>query len=168
VETTASPADKDTLVKPRLPLAVVILAAALAGGGCEPHRHTPTAGACAPDPAPIAGQQVRGCLSAADQAGDGTSVTVTDVDIHNGPGWIVLHTDDGGEPGPRISVVPIRQGRSTQVSIPVTSRMTTGNYWPMLHVDAGIPGTYEFPAGPDVPVVDSQGMVMKLIHVTVR
>ena len=46
--------------------------------------------------------------------------------------------------------------------------MTTGNYWPMLHVDAGIEGTYEFPAGPDVPVVDSQGMVMKLIHVTLH
>ena len=38
----------------------------------------------------------------------------------------------------------------------------------MLHLDAGIEGAYEFPAGPDVPVVNSQGMVMKLIRVTVR
>lgn len=156
-------------MKPRRPLAVVALAAALASGGsCEHHRHTQAAGACAPDPTPIAGQQVRGCLSAADQISDGTSVTVADVDIHNGHGWIVLHTDDGGEPGPRIGVVSVRQGRSTQVSVPVTGRMTTGNYWPMLHVDAGVEGAYEFPAGPDEPVVDSQGMVMKLIHVTVR
>jgi hypothetical protein len=38
----------------------------------------------------------------------------------------------------------------------------------MLHLDAGTPGVYEFPDGPDVPVIDSQGMVMKRIQVTVR
>jgi hypothetical protein len=38
----------------------------------------------------------------------------------------------------------------------------------MPHLDAGAPAAYECPTGPDVPVVDSQGMVMKRIHITVR
>jgi hypothetical protein len=155
-------------VKPRLPLAVTVLAAALIGSAsCQHLTHTP-APACDPEPTHTAGQQVRGCLSATDQTSDGASVTVAAVEIRDAAGWIVLHTNDNGEPGPRIGLVPIRQGRSAQVTVPVTGRLTTGDYWPMLHLDAGVKGVYEFPAGPDVPVVDSQGMVMKLIHITVR
>jgi len=147
---------------------VTALAAALTStASCQHLRHIP-APACEPEHTHTAGQQVRGCLSAADQTSDGTSVTVAAVEIHDAAGWIVLHTDDNGEPGPRIGLAPVRQGRSTQVTIPASSRLATGIYWPMLHLDAGVKGVYEFPAGPDVPVVDSQGMVMKLIHITVR
>jgi hypothetical protein len=117
---------------------------------------------------PIAGQQIRGCLSATDQTSDGTTVTVDEVDILGAPGWIVLHTDDNGEPGPRNGVIAVRQGRSRHIRVPATEPLTTGTYWPMLHLDAGILDTYEFPHGPDVPVIDFQGIVMKRIHVTVR
>lgn len=133
-----------------------------------PHPQTPHPSSCTPEPVGVGGQQVRGCLTAADQISDGTGVTVAGVDIRGAPGWIVLHPNDGGEPGPRLGVAPVRQGRSTQVIVPATRRLTTGDYWPMLHLDAGITGVYQFPAGPDVPVVDTQGMVMKRIHVTVR
>jgi hypothetical protein len=162
------------LVKLRLPFAVVILVAVLAGGpGCETSgsthaKHLAVAGTCVADPTPIGGQLVRGCLTAADQIIDGTSVTVTSVEIRGASGWIVLHTNEAGEPGPRIGLVRVQQGRSTNVLVPAARRLTTAFYWPMLHIDAGRQGVYEFPIGPDVPVVDSQGMVMKLIHVTVR
>jgi hypothetical protein len=161
-------------VKLRLLSAVVILVVVLAGGpGCETPgsthaKHVPVAGTCVTDPTPIGGQLVRGCLTAADQVIDGTSVTVAGVEIRGASGWIVLHTDEAGEPGPRIGLVHVQQGRSTNIMIPAARRLTTAIYWPMLHIDAGRQGDYEFPIGPDVPVVDSQGMVMKLIHVTVR
>jgi hypothetical protein len=164
---------KDTSVTPGPPLRIALLAVAILGAAitgaasCQGlHRHA--ADPCRPELMPLAGQQVRGCLTAVDQHSDGTSVTVSTVEIRGAPGWIVLHTDDGGEPGPRIGLVHIPQGRSTEVTIPAHERLATGSYWPMLHLDAGAVDAYEFPTGPDVPVVDSQGMVMKHIHITVH
>jgi len=49
--------------------------------------------------------------------------------------------------------------------------LTTGAWpcWSVLHLAAGAaPDVYEFGTGPDVSVVDSQTMVMKRIHLTVR
>ena len=40
-----------------------------------------------------------------------------------------------------------------------------GKLWPMLHIDAGKIGTYEFP-GPDAPVVVDGNIVMKQISIT--
>jgi LPXTG-motif cell wall-anchored protein len=40
-----------------------------------------------------------------------------------------------------------------------------GKLWPMLHIDAGTIGTYEFP-GPDAPVVVDGNIIMKQITVT--
>jgi hypothetical protein len=151
-------------VRPRLTLAVVSLVAVLAGlAGCQD-----PAPSCDPNPSRLNGQPVYGCLDAVDQTSDGTSATVAAVDIRGASGWIILHVNDGGEPGARAGLIQIRQGLSTNVVVPAFGRLVTGDYWPMLHLDAGVLGSYDFPHGPDVPVVDSQGIVMKLIHVTVR
>ncbi len=40
-----------------------------------------------------------------------------------------------------------------------------GKLWPMLHIDAGTVGTYEFP-GADAPVMANGAIVMKQISVT--
>src|SRR5690242_11770067 len=104
-----------------------------------------TGAACHPDLTPVTGQQVRGCLTAADQHSPGASITVTTVDIRGATGWVVLHTDDHGEPGPRIGLIHIPEGRSTRVTVPADLQLTTGDYWPMLHLDAGTVDVYEFP-----------------------
>ena len=113
-----------------------------------------------------------GTLTAADQSSDGKSVVVASVDLQAGTqgGWIALHTDVGGKPGPVKYQVAVPAGMSTNVMIPTPGGITTGAYWPMLHVDDHVIGTYEFPqvSGADLPVTAGGMPVMKKITVTVK
>ena len=65
-----------------------------------------------------------------------------------------------------ISHAAIPAGDSSNVAVTLDTPSPTGAYWPMLHLDAGTIGTYEFP-GPDVPVKSGADIVMKKITVTV-
>ena len=113
-----------------------------------------------------------GTLTAVDQSSDGKSVVVASVDLQAGTqgGWIALHTDVGGKPGPVKYQVAVPAGMSTNVMIPTPGGIPTGAYWPMLHIDDHVIGTYEFPqvAGADLPVMASGMPVMKKITVTVK
>jgi hypothetical protein len=112
-----------------------------------------------------------GTLTAADQSSDGKSVVVAAVDLKAGSqgGWIALHMDVGGKPGPVKYEVAIPAGASMNVTIPTPGGITTGAYWPMLHVDDHTIGTYEFPQvpGADLPAMAGGKPVMQQITVTV-
>lgn len=112
------------------------------------------------------GAAVTGSLDAADQTGDGTLITVKSVNITGGSGFIAIHADASGQPGPVVGHVAIPEGDSSDVVVPLDAKSPTGAYWPMLHVDAGTIGTYEFP-GPDGPVKSGSDIVMKKITLTV-
>lgn len=149
--------------------AACLLALTACGGGTEqeaPPAAAPTSESAAHDGA-HAGGAVTGSLDAADQTSDGQSVTIAAVEIQGDKGgWIALHQDANGKPGPVEHVVAVPPGASTDVVLPTPGGITTGAYWPMLHVDEGVAGTYEFP-GADVPVMDGEQVVMKQITVTV-
>lgn len=149
---------------------VCLVALAACGGGSEPAAPPaapPPSSESATHDGAHAGGAVTGSLDAADQTSDGESVTIAAVEIQspNG-GWIALHQDADGKPGPVEHVVAVPAGASTDVVLPTPGGITTGAYWPMLHVDDGAAGTYEFP-GADVPVTDGGKPVMKQITVTV-
>ena len=112
------------------------------------------------------GAAITGSLDAADQTGDGTSITVKSVNITCRPGFISIHADASGGPGPVVGHVAIPEGDSSDVVVPLDAKSPTGAYWPMLHVDAGTVGTYEFP-GPDGPVKSGSDIVMKKVTLTV-
>lgn len=112
------------------------------------------------------GAAITGSLDAADQTSDGTSITVKSVNITGSTGFIAIHADASGGPGPVVGHVAIPEGDSTDVVVPLDAKSPTGAYWPMLHVDAGTVGTYEFP-GPDGPVKSGSDIVMKKITLTV-
>lgn len=85
---------------------------------------------------------------------DGT-LTVAEV-VSTGPGWIVIHAEAEGQPGPVIGQSPVADGINTNVVVAVDPAGATETVYAMLHTDAGEAGTYEFP-GPDSPVtVDDQ------------
>ena len=111
-------------------------------------------------------------LDGANQSSNGKSVVVASVNLNAAGkgGWITLHADAGGKPGPAKYYVAIPSGASTNVSIPTPGGIPTGSYWPMLHVDDHTLGTYEFPkvAGADLPVMANGMVVMKEITVTVK
>jgi len=113
-----------------------------------------------------------GTLSAMDQVSNGKSVMVASVDLQAGGkgGWVALHADLNGKPGPVKYEVAVPAGASTNVTIPTPGGIPTGGYWPMLHVDDHTIGTYEFPQvpGADLPAMANGMVVMKKIMVTVQ
>lgn len=113
------------------------------------------------------GSEMTGAITVSDQTGDGTTVTVDSVTITGATGFVVIHADGDGAPGAVIGHTPIPEGTSTDVSVPLDEELTAdATVWPMLHVDAGELGTYEFP-GPDGPVSDGDGTIVKPLAYTV-
>ncbi|MDQ6650468.1 MAG: hypothetical protein M3Z02_10185 [Actinomycetota bacterium] len=132
----------------------------------------PTSAAASMSHGPAADGKVTGSIDVADQTSDGMQVVVARVDLEAGgaPGWIALHKDLDGKPGPVKYQVAIPAGKSANVAIKATEKLASGAYWPMLHIDDHVIGTYEFPqvAMADLPVKADGEIVMKKIMVTVK
>ena len=84
-------------------------------------------------------------------------------------GWVVIHESnaDGTVKVPDIiGKVAVKAGTTQNVSIKLDKQVSDmAKLWPMLHIDAGQIGTYEFP-GADTPVVVNGQIVMQPIIVT--
>ena len=78
--------------------------------------------------------------------------------LSNGPGWLVIHADKNGGPGPVIGYAPVSEGLVTNLAVKIDAAKATPVLYAMLHTDAGAVGVYEFP-GPDVPVMVDEKMV---------
>lgn len=109
---------------------------------------------------------VTGSLAVFDQVGKDT-ITVASVTIVGAlaGGWMTVHLDDGGRPGAVVGRTHVTEGTTNDVVVRLDHASADGRYWPVLHVDAGQPGVYEFP-GPDMPVKASGDVVMKQIRLT--
>ncbi len=75
--------------------------------------------------------------------------------LSDGPGWLVVHADGGGQPGPVIGFTAVEDGTNLDVVVELDAEGVTPVLYPMLHVDTGEVGTYEFGQveGADGPVV---------------
>jgi hypothetical protein len=89
-------------------------------------------------------------VKVADQRIANGELTITEV-LSNGPGWLVIHADSKGAPGPVIGYSAVPDGLTLKLPVRIDARKATGSLYAMLHVDAGRAGTYEFP-GADIPV----------------
>src|SRR4051794_14238315 len=104
------------------------LCAALMTASCTPtqtdapHPRGKAAG-CTPTPLPE--QAIRGCIHARNQASDGTTLIIDVADIRGGPGWIVLHGDDHGEPGRRDGLAHLPEGTATHVLLTASRPLRT-------------------------------------------
>jgi hypothetical protein len=119
--------------------------------------------------APIAGAapraQATDSVSAADQAISNGSIVIAEVNATQ-DGWIAVHIDEGGKPGAVIGHAAAPKGKTSNLAVKLEQDVPVGGkLWPMLHIDAGKIGTYEFP-GPDAPVVVDGNIVMKQISIT--
>jgi hypothetical protein len=109
--------------------------------------------------------QAADTVAAADQAISNGSIVVAEVNATQ-DGWIAVHIDQGGKPGPVIGHAAAPKGKTSNLSVKLEQDVPVGGkLWPMLHVDAGTIGTYEFP-GPDAPVVVGGNIVMKQLTIT--
>ncbi|RME44433.1 MAG: hypothetical protein D6791_13180 [Chloroflexi bacterium] len=109
--------------------------------------------ACQPAPlAPMAPTEVTRLpsVTVADQPIVNGTVTIAEV-VSDGPGWLVVHAQKDGKPGPVLGHSAVSDGVNTNVVVKIDVSGATETLYAMLHTDAGTVGTYEFP-GPDVPV----------------
>lgn len=74
--------------------------------------------------------------------------------LSEGAGWLVVHADADGAPGPVAGLAPVEAGTNAPVLVELDPEVATPVLWPMLHVDDGVMGEYEFGAveGADGPV----------------
>jgi hypothetical protein len=114
--------------------------------------------------APSVAAQMTPSVTVSDQAIANGTVTVASVDS-DGPGWIVIHTQQDGAPGPIIGHAPVSDGSNSDVVVEVDAAAATDTLFAMLHTDAGTVGTYEFP-GDDVPVKVNDQVVTPPFNVT--
>ena len=82
-----------------------------------------------------------------------TSVVIASA-IIDAAGWMVVHADNEGQPGPVLGFSPLAAGTNPAVVVVLDGENLTPVVWPMLHVDDGQIGTYEFDgqSGLDSPV----------------
>ena len=113
----------------------------------------------------VVGAQATDAVDASDQPIVGGEITVAKVTAAQ-DGWIVAHLDEGGAAGKVLGQTAVKKGDNANVKIKLSQDVPVGGkVWPMLHIDAGTIGTYEFP-GPDAPVIVSGDIVMKQIAIT--
>lgn len=113
------------------------------------------------EPTPAA---ITPAVTVADQAIVDGMVTVAQV-MSAGPGWLVIHAQQNGSPGPILGYSPVNEGENADVAVMIDVTQATGTLYAMLHSDAGTVGTFEFP-GDDGPVFVGTEMVSPAFSVT--
>ncbi|HWQ14041.1 MAG TPA: LPXTG cell wall anchor domain-containing protein [Roseiflexaceae bacterium] len=109
--------------------------------------------------------QATDSIDAGDQPLVDQSVTIKAVNASQ-DGWVTVHLDEGGKPGRVLGHSAIKKGANSNVVVKLEEAVSPGTkVWPMLHIDAGTIGAYEFP-GVDAPVIVGGNIVMKQITVT--
>ena len=81
-------------------------------------------------------------------------------------GWIVIHANVNGGPGPVLAYAAVSKGMNTDVRVTLpddpNSPVRSGDtLWGMLHYDRGAEGTYEFP-GADIPARFRNGEIVMI------
>jgi len=140
-------------------VALVVAACGQAAPTSVPAVQPTAAPTSEPEPAAIVPS-----VTVVDQAIVEDSVTIAQV-VSAGPGWLVVHADNGGKPGPVLGYSAVRDGENTDVVVGIDSSDATQTVYAMLHSDAGTVGTYEFP-GPDGPVLVGEEMVSPAFQIT--
>ncbi len=99
-----------------------------------------------------------------DQEVDAAKVYIAEV-VSDGPGWLVVHKQVDGKPGPVVGYAAVSGGKNNQISVEIDESAVTGTLYAMLHGDTGLVGTYEFP-GEDGPISVNDKVVIQPFNIT--
>ncbi len=149
------------MLKSRFPLYLAVLAIlALALAACQSAAPASEATEASVEDVPMeepakeepaAASMVTPSVTVMDQEIADGALVVAEV-ISDGAGWIVIHAQADGKPGPILGYAPVTDGANADVRVEVDAASTTETVFAMLHTDAGEAGQFEFPDGPDAPV----------------
>jgi hypothetical protein len=83
-------------------------------------------------------------------------------------GWLAIHTNNGGQPGPVIGTALLHTGSNKNLLLEVDAAQAGDQVFPMLHYDTGEVGTYEFGTveGADVPTFVGGNVVVAPLPLT--
>jgi plastocyanin len=119
----------------------------------------------APTEAPAAESMITPSVTVADQEIVDGQVTIAEV-VSDGPGWLAIHAQADGKPGPILGYSAVTSGANAAVMVAVDASSATETLYAMLHTDAGEIGTWEFPNGPDAPVMVGEQVVTPAFAIT--
>ena len=97
-------------------------------------------------------------VSVTDQSIEAGTVTIAKV-VSDGAGWLVIHAQADGKPGSILGYSPVSDGENQDVMVEIDAPNATETLYAMLHTDAGEVGQWEFPDGPDAPVMVDEKVV---------
>lgn len=140
---------------------MVVLAAAAACGSAA----TPTGTATVRrGPWQSAGSPASYYLRAASQPSDGRSLVVDTVTLARGRGFVAVHSDGDGAPGPVIGVSTLLpKGTSHDVVVTLTRPVPPGTtVFPMVHVADGSGTRFTYPRGDPPAVVKGLVVVVEI------
>lgn len=126
-------------------------------------RHTTTTSAAMRSRAHEAGDRNSFYLRAADQRSDGTTVVVEEAVLTGTSGWVVVHAQERGSPGPVIGHSrQLQAGTSRQVIVtlsdpPIASRATV---YLMLHTEGNGNQEFDFPRADQAASASDGNVVM--------
>jgi hypothetical protein len=153
-------------------LLAAVLALGLVAAACGNDDDTNT-GASTPTPTPTVtptsfGDASTFFLSAGDQSSDGTRIAIAQAIFTGQNGFVAIHSDAGGAPGPVIGVSSLLEaGTHDAITITLTTPLTaSATVFPMLHTDSDKDRVYTFP-GPDGPATAGGKVVVFPIKITV-
>lgn len=94
-------------------------------------------------------------------------ITVNEATIDQ-PGWIAIHSNDNGNPGPVLGVTQLHRGSNKNVTVEIDGTAAGTLVMPMLHYDTGAVGVYEFGTveGADPPVLVGGTIIMGPLNLT--
>jgi hypothetical protein len=107
-------------------------------------------------------------LVMADQAAVDGTITIKNALI-DAPGWLALHSDNEGAPGPVVATAQLHRGANWNVKLTLPEGTAAGTtFFPMLHYDTGEAGVYEFGTveGADAPVFVGGNVIVAPLVVT--
>jgi plastocyanin len=146
-------------------LALLVVACGPAAEPTELPAPTPTTAPPAPTGTPAPEAMITPSVTVSDQAIVDGEVTIAEV-VSDGPGWLVIHADTDGSPGPILGYAAVVNGANADVVVAIDTVAATETLYAMLHTDGGELGTWEFPNGPDTPVVVEGQVVTPAFMVT--
>jgi len=110
--------------------------------------------------------QATATVTVQDQSGDGTAVTIPQASISGSNGWVAIHADDNGSPGPVLGQAYIPEGQSSDISVPLDQPLAASQtLYAMIHEDNPADQQYTFPDG-DAPVQAGGQVVVKPFQFT--
>jgi plastocyanin len=114
---------------------------------------------------PAADPMITPSVTVADQEIVDGKVTIDQV-VSDGPGWLVIHAQADGKPGPILGYSAVTSGANAAMMVEIDAANATEILYAMLHTDAGELGAWEFPNGPDTPVMIGEQVITPAFAIT--